>query len=256
MSGNSRFAQFHGTSETCGATKSLGISEETGSLGERPEDALARKKDKQNQMRAWLEEQMHEKSARHAAEREVERMYDQEAAFANQVRTVCEKAAKDEAREEKRDESADNQRIAEQHMQRRQARLNKNIMMNDNHVNNIMRDERLAEAHDYMIGSNGKLMKGEYRRLSHEEQQDVFNTNAMQILNKHARKRDEAAEDMEYAAGVNRSVEVLAAIEAEKKRMVLERRLQAEDYNKRMHATKAAMDTIERRNYKTYEPNY
>merc|ERR1719240_276438 len=225
-------------------------------LGEQPEVALAKKIEKQKQMRGWLHEQMSDKEARKAAEKEVDRMLDEEAAFANSIRAYCEKAAKVEAREEKCAEVADNKVIAEQHAQRRQARVNKNIMMNENHVTKIMADEGLAEKYDYIVGSNGKLQKGEFRRMSDAEKQEAWNTNAVQILNKMRAKANEKREDMEHAADIARGCEVLQAVELEKKRMVTERRLRAEEHNRKMAVSKSATDLIERRNYLHVNPHY
>jgi hypothetical protein len=222
-------------------------------LGERAEDALRKKKEKQLATRAWLKEQMQEKQARAAEELAADRKYDEEMLFANQVRGVCEKQAKIDAREDKIQEVLDNQEIALQHRQRREAKLNKNIAINEQHVTNLMNDDRLTEKHDYMIGSNMKIMKGEYRRLSQGEKQDVWNTNAAIILDKQARKRAEQEEAKEDAKDIKTAQEVLGVVEEEKRRVPKERRIRAEEHNRTLAAYKQANDIAERRKYLSFE---
>lgn len=221
-------------------------------MGERVEDALAKKKDKQMQTRAWLQEQMREKAERQVAARELDLRYDQEMLLANEVRGLCEQAAQVERREEKCAEAADNKEIAEQHRQRRQMKLNKNIMMNDSHVNFIMNNNRMQEKYDYSTGLNYRKST-EYRPFSQAERQDIHNCNATQILNKRVQKRAEQLQEGEQAA-LNMTVdELLGAVEAEKKRMVLERRLKAEEENRILAANKAHKDIVERRKYLSFD---
>jgi hypothetical protein len=173
--------------------------------------------------------------------------------LANEVRTLCDQAMQAERKEDKCAEAADNKAIAEQHRQRRQMKLDKNIMMNESHINFMRNDDRMSEKHDYLITANGKLVKTEYRRLSHWERQDIHNCNATQILGKHAQRRAEQYEEYQQAALNMTAAQVLGAVEAEKKRMVLERRLKAEEENKILAANKAQNDIAERRKYLSFE---
>eukprot|EP00927_Polykrikos_kofoidii_P068560 TRINITY_DN63908_c0_g1_i1.p1 TRINITY_DN63908_c0_g1~~TRINITY_DN63908_c0_g1_i1.p1 ORF type:complete len:391 (+),score=112.90 TRINITY_DN63908_c0_g1_i1:122-1294(+) len=213
-------------------------------------DEAGRKRETHEQMRNWLQQQMQEKQDRKAAERAIDLKFDQEVGFANQVRGICEQAATDEAREDKRQEAADNLALAQEHGRRRQMRLDKEIEAKNRHVDSVMNSDRMKEATDYVIGATGRVC--EFKRMSAEEVQDVFNTNAMQVLGSRSRKAAEQREEEEYAENVNRGVEVLAAIESEKKRMVLERRLQAEEHNKAMAERKRLADAQERRTYKSF----
>merc|ERR1719456_2099173 len=88
-------------------------------------------------------------------------------------------------------ESEENQRIAQQHYARKMAAKERSAMAVQAHVDHEMNSERLMELTDYKLGCDGRLMKGEYKRLSVDEEQEVYNQNARLMLEKQARMRAE-----------------------------------------------------------------
>lgn len=222
------------------------------SLGETPEAQHAKTKAKQAQTRSWLMDQMKEKEERFAAERAIDLKHDQDMMLANQVRAVAEKAAKEEAREEKLQEVADNFVIADKHRQRYENKLNKNIMANTRHVDSINSDPVLLEQHDHVYGSNGKLLKHGFRRMSQDQYQDLWNQNAGLVMEKNNRKAAEKYDNKDEMALATRASEVLQVVENEKVRMVKDRRVAAEEHNQVLAAQKRERDMHEMRTYKSF----
>lgn len=216
------------------------------------DDPHARRREQHAATRAYLQEQIDAKKARERAERERDLKFDQELLLANQVRGLCEQAEQEEAHQAKLMEAANNAELAKVHMARKQMRHEKHVQNCNKHVKDQLDDPRLLEQVDYMIGSNGKIMKGEFRRLSQGQRQDVWNTNGMIILDKHARKAAEQEEGMMHAHQVTKNSEILGALEAEKVRMVRERRLKAEEENKILAIERRANDAFERRSWKSF----
>merc|ERR1712216_229183 len=96
-------------------------------------------------------------------------------------------------------------------------------------------------------------MKGEFKRLSVEEEQGVYDANARLMLEKQARRRAEksggGAEQDQYIA----SDMVLHAIEDEKARVARQRRADVDKFNEQLKKEKKDFDTLERKAYKSYE---
>lgn len=207
-------------------------------LGEDPE-AIARTKHEQKMAtREWLNQQKEERLCREIMEREIDREFDKEMQFANHVRHMCEQAATQEARDELLATVQDNHQIAEEHRQRRFAEAQKNCTMNKKHASSINNSDQLKETHDYQIGSNGKLVRTEYRRASMDERQDVHNTNAFQILEKQRQKEAEKAEDRAAKRTMDQDVAVREAIEQMRNQATLQRRMNMEEHNRNMIATR------------------
>eukprot|EP00928_Gymnodinium_smaydae_P070078 TRINITY_DN54013_c0_g1_i1.p2 TRINITY_DN54013_c0_g1~~TRINITY_DN54013_c0_g1_i1.p2 ORF type:complete len:379 (-),score=107.54 TRINITY_DN54013_c0_g1_i1:83-1219(-) len=201
------------------------------SIGEVKSEMDARRRQKQLETRAWLQEQMREKEERAAQEREIDLKFDREAEFANQIRSVCEQAAIDEARQDKIQEAEDNKRIAEEHRQRRMNQFQKHLDANARHVDSIVNSDRMKETVDYAIGSHGKLLRTEYKRPSIEEEQDVHDTNAFQVLNKLNRAKQEKMEDMEEAGRIQHRTQILGHIEDMKVQQTYNNRMKMEAHN-------------------------
>jgi len=218
--------------------------------GQEPPNLKAHKKALQQQQREFLLEQMREKEQRRQAELEEDRKYDQHTLMATQVRSYCEHVELEERRQDKRDEAEINRHLADGHAQRRQARAQREAEEKARHVHNVVNDDRMREAHDWKVGQTGKLV--EYKRLSLDEEQEVYNEMARQMLEKQGRKQAEAAEDAEHARAQQTQVQVLQALEHERARQQKERLQRVVDHNKGLAASKHGLDDDERRKYRSF----
>jgi hypothetical protein len=218
------------------------------------EDFLAQKKKKENQlnMREWLAHQCAEKMAAQDRERESDRLYDEAMRVANEVRGVCEVSNAEEMVNEKKAEAEENKRLAEVHRNRKQMALDKERKARLDHVENERNSERLRELHDYKLGVDGRLMKGEYKRLSLDEEANVYDTNAQLVLEKMANQRAQKAASMAESKLGGQADMVLNAIEMEKDRATAARRQEAEDANKALAAKKKAYDKLETKAYRSF----
>jgi len=219
------------------------------------EDFLAqvRKKEAVASTREWLAYQMAAKREAAEQEKDAERLYDEAMMTANEVRGLCEKANIEEQMADKMTEAQDNKMLAEQHHARKLAARQREMQATQVHVEGEMNSERLMELVDYKVGCDGRLMKGEYKRLSLEEEQGVYDANARLMLEKQARRRAEKSgggfEQDQYIA----SDMVLHAIEGEKARAARQRRSDLDGFNQSLVMKKKDFDTLERKAYKSYE---
>jgi hypothetical protein len=218
------------------------------------EDFLAQKKKKESRenMREWLAHQCAEKKAYQEREKETDRLYDEAMRTANEVRGICEQSNADDLINEKRKEAAHNKALAESVRARKQAAMAKEVMAKQTHVDNERYSERLNEVHDYKLGVDGRLMKGEYKRLTVGEEADVYDTNARLVHEKIAQKRAQKESDRAESRTGFQADMVLNALEAEKARATAARRREAEEYNKMLATKKQSFDRIERRNYRSF----
>lgn len=219
------------------------------------EDFLAqqRKKEAVASTREWLAYQIAQKKLYQEQEKEADRLYDIATATANEVRGLCEKQVIEDQLADKRAEAEENKKLAVIHHARKQANKKKEYDAVQAHVHNEMNSDRMMELADYKCGVDGRLMKAEYKRLSVEEEQDVYNTNARLMLEKQARKRAEKSSDtieakQNYAADM-----VLHTLEQEKERAQRERRTIIEDHNKVLAKQKNEFDVRERHAYRSYD---
>jgi len=219
------------------------------------EDSLAqvRKKEAVASTREWLMYQMAQKQEFKDQEKEAERLYDVAMMTANEVRGLAERASVEEQLAEKKEESEENKKLAEYHHARRQARKQNEAKAVQAHVDDLMNSERMLELADYKLGCDGRLMKGEYKRLSVEEEQGVYDTNARLMLERQARRKAEssggATEQNQYMA----SDAILYALEDEKTRVQRLRRAEVDAFNKGLGQSKKDFDTLERKAYKSYD---
>merc|ERR1719454_2549181 len=107
------------------------------------------------------------------------------------------------------------------------------------------------ELADYKLGVDGRLMKAEYKRLSMEEEQGVYDTNARLMLERQARMRAEKSGDTMESTGAIASDMVLNTIESAKAMAERNRRIEVEKFNKTLAQQKRDFDTLERKAYKS-----
>lgn len=117
-----------------------------------------------------------------------------------------------------------------------------------------MNSERMNESVDSKVGFTGRLLKAEYKRLSLEQEQDVYNSNARQLINKLSTKQAQKEEEAAEASRINCSVAVLGALEEERVRQQQERRMRIIEENQRLAAAKREADKEERKEYLKYDP--
>merc|ERR1712139_738078 len=216
------------------------------------EDFLAqqRKKEGVQSTREWLQYQIAVK--KEAAEREkmIDAQHHEAMVTANELRGLCEQATIEDMMAEKKAESDENKRIAAMHADRKQAARAREAQARVAHADYEMNSERLMELTDYKLGVDGRLMKGEYKRLSVEEEQGVYDMNARLMLEKQARRRAEnsgtALERDQYIA----SDMVLHTLEAEKSRQSRQRRIDIEEFNKGLAQQKRDFDAVEKKAYR------
>lgn len=218
--------------------------------------SLEWKKEVQKQQAEWLREQMREKQERQQAEKDLDRWQEEKAAHANQIRAVCEEAELQDQREEKRREAETNRQLAEAHRARRQEQLHKDVDLKARHNDTVISTDRHREMCDWQIGSHGRLLRTEYKRLSLEEEQEVYNANAKLVLQQRGKKQAAEVEQAEEAAHVAGMAAVLGAVEFEKLRQQKERRQRINEFNDNLAQAKKANDAKGRKAYLAfdYEP--
>lgn len=205
------------------------------------------------QTAAWLGKQVQEKKDREAAERERDLYYDSQQIAGSHIRKYIDQTEEEEKRQDKVDEAMANLDIAEQHRARRQAKVEKEKAAKDAHAAYVANHDMLTEKHDWKLGTNGKLTRMDYKRLSQEEQQDVLNTNARLLLEKKAKEqfmKDDGAYELQ---GINNCIGVLAAVESEQERLRRERQMAVVRENAAMAEAKRARDAEARMAYKSFD---
>lgn len=207
----------------------------------------------QMQQAAWLQQQIDEKKQKEQAEKEYDRYYDTQVNMAAHIRGLCEQAAEQEQREEKCAEAADNLKIAEEHRARREALKKKEFDSRVRHAASVKGSDLLSEAPDWKLGTNGRLQKGEYKRLTLEEEQGVYNTNARILLDKHAKKQADAAEEAHHTAVMELGVAVLGAVEVERAKQTKERMLKNAEENQAIINARVKNKHAERMAYLAFD---
>merc|ERR1719230_992836 len=100
---------------------------------------------------------------------------------------------------DKVDEANENLAIAAYHQARKQERARREAEMNQRNSDYIHNSERLREHHDNPKDAFGRFQRTEYKRLSQDERQTIFNTNGAQILQKKAQGHMDKMEAEEEA---------------------------------------------------------
>lgn len=214
----------------------------------------AKKKQAQAASAQWLKQQMQEKRDREQAERDFDRYHDLKMAEANILRSHCEAASMQESREDKILEAQDNLKMAEDRRQREKAKKQRDLDLAQQHVGNVKYDPRMNEAHDNILSYSGKKL--DQKRLTLEEEQDVYNTRAHQMRDKMLTKKREAEEEAEHHRQTQMGVEVRGAIEHRMKEAHKAKNRSLVEENQRLAEAKRAADAKERRAHKSfdYEP--
>eukprot|EP00933_Yihiella_yeosuensis_P048462 TRINITY_DN4466_c2_g1_i3.p1 TRINITY_DN4466_c2_g1~~TRINITY_DN4466_c2_g1_i3.p1 ORF type:complete len:386 (+),score=104.50 TRINITY_DN4466_c2_g1_i3:94-1251(+) len=211
------------------------------------------KKARHAQQAQWLQEQIDEKNRRAQLEKEYDRRFDERSVIACHVRAVAEEEERREQREDKIQEAQENLRLAEYVRARNQAKKDADNALKDRHVGTIKNDGFYGEAHDWKVGSNGKLVRTEYKRMSLEEEQDIYNINARQVMEHKAHRDDDKVEQANEAQKNATIVAVLGAVEDAKVTMAKERRLKLDEENKILAEAKKQADVEERKTWMTYD---
>jgi len=219
------------------------------------EDFVAQQKKKEatKEMRDFLQYQIAMKQGARDREKESDRLYHESQVTANELRGLCEKATLEDMRDSKLQEARDNKQIAALHAARKQAAREREAAAVTNHAEYERTSERLMETANYKLGVDGRLMKGEYKRLSVEEEQDVHDTNARVMLEKQARRRAEKHSDTMQARQNYAADMVLNTLEEEKINAERQRRIEIERQNKELARQKKEFSTLERTAYKSYD---
>ncbi|CAE7327346.1 unnamed protein product [Symbiodinium pilosum] len=212
------------------------------------------KRQSQEDQAAWLEYQVQEKLDRQAQEKAFDKLHDDRAMLASQVRAVCEDNEMQEQRDAKCEEAAENLRLAQAAKELQQAKKAEDDALKQKHIDTVLNSEWIGEMHDAKIGLTGKPMKAEYKRLTLEEEQEIYNSNARQLLDKQAKKNREILEKAEDASKIHCNVAVLGALEEERVRQQQERRMRMVEENKRLAFAKKEADRGERIEYFKYDP--
>mmetsp|Transcript_15466 Transcript_15466/g.48680 ORF Transcript_15466/g.48680 Transcript_15466/m.48680 type:complete len:403 (+) Transcript_15466:101-1309(+) len=219
--------------------------------GQADADPSIRKRIQQQQQKEWLQQQIREKQDREQAERERDAQFDRDAVNACQVRSYCEHADREERRLDKLEEAAHNRELAKVHSDRRQARAQREAEEKDRHVQHVINGS--TEGHDWKVGADGRLLKTEYKRLSMDEEQDVYNSRAAQVLENQARQRAEHDAESAHSRAAATGSAVLGALEAERRRQEKAKIQRMVDENKALEAAKHLADHDERRKYRSWE---
>lgn len=219
------------------------------------EDFLAqqRKKEATSSTREFLMYQMAQKKEYQDREKEAERLYDEAQSTANEVRGICEKATIEDQIAEKKAEAEENKQLAAMHHARKQAAKEKEAKAVKDHANYEMNSERMLELADYKLGCDGRLMKAEYKRLSMEEEQGVYDGNARLVLEKQARRRAEKSGDTIEAEQNYVADFVRDRCDEVKARAERQRRIDVEEYNKGLAQKKRTYDVLEKKAYRSYD---
>eukprot|EP00444_Apocalathium_aciculiferum_P022700 CAMPEP_0183440682 /NCGR_PEP_ID=MMETSP0370-20130417/82450_1 /TAXON_ID=268820 /ORGANISM="Peridinium aciculiferum, Strain PAER-2" /LENGTH=375 /DNA_ID=CAMNT_0025629633 /DNA_START=11 /DNA_END=1138 /DNA_ORIENTATION=+ len=210
------------------------------------------KKRAQKQTADDLMKQMQEKRVRQQAEKDIDRFYDQKAFEASQICAHCENATNQEMHDDKIAEARENLEMAAQKRQHMQMKKQREAQEKHIHTHSVMNSDLLTEVHDYKVGSNGKLMKGEFKRLSIEEEADVYNQNAHLVVQSRMKAKQEADAAKALHSHTLGVVAVLGAVEEEKSRQAKEKQMAMVAENQRLAAAKKSNDVDERRKYLSF----
>lgn len=204
-------------------------------------------------MREWLAYQKEEKQQTADLEKEMDRQYDEAMNTANEMRGLCEKASIEEQLQEKREEAAANVELRKIHAARKMANKAKDGASASAHVQQEMQSDRMMELTDYKLGVDGRLMKAEYKRLSVEEEQGVYDTNARLVLEKQARMRAEKSGEYLEANGNYAADMVLNTLENAKSNDERARRKQIDEFNRAQIQQQKEFKIRERNAYMSHE---
>jgi len=174
--------------------------------------------------REWCLDQIAEHEAQAQAEREEKQRNDEAVIDANHVRGLIEQATRDQARANKLDETNCNLALAGARRSHRKDLLQKEAEAVHMHATNVALSDRMTEKYDAQRGLDGRLIRDEYKRLSVEQEQAVYDANARQVLEKRAQQRAAGAAEYQHSEQTQKQTVMLTAIQQEQKRLEVERR--------------------------------
>jgi len=214
------------------------------------------KKETQQTMAFDLAMQVQMKSDRQREELEWNNHMDEQSMLANQVRHLCETNDAEEARNLKHEEVQINQVLAADQNARKMAKKRREEEERMKHLTTVVQQDKDRLKDDYKVCDNGKLVRTEYRRMTIQEEQDVYNTNAQLILDKKIRKQQEMAVEAAHAQQTLGCTAVLDAVAGMRSQMAKDRTIDFLADNAGLAAAKREKDVQERIAYKSYAPDY
>lgn len=220
--------------------------------GERQDPQVLRQK--RRDVGSWLKVQMQEKLDREQSAKDFDQFYDGKLVEASRVCGHCEQAALEQTREVKLAEAQSNIDLANARCNRETREKQRQDKERLQHMNTIKNGGFVgSEDVDYKVGCTGKLMKGEYRRITVEQEANVYNSNAILVREKFKQEKLELEEKAAEHKLKMDGVTVLGAIEKENTRQQKARAMQAVAENQRLAEEKRRNDKKERRAYLSFD---
>lgn len=200
----------------------------------------------------WLKQQMEEKQMREQAERDAEKMEAMETLNNTKLREAIEAVEAQEGKQELMEMVHSNLQMAAETQARKQMRKEKEAKLNAREVGKLKNDERLNEVHDWKLNSMGHLSRDEYKRLTYEQVQDVYDANASIILEKQAAKRMELAADLQNDSEVNAAAALMEQLHGLADAQKKERLVKMVSQNRESAGVKTVKDAEEKASYMSW----
>jgi hypothetical protein len=207
-------------------------------------------KEKNQAQSAWLASQVAEKKARHENLRFLEKVDDEALLNANSLRHVVEAAKQEDYKEDLKEIVKENQELALAKKAREDAWRLQNQQANDAHCAYSNERNLARERHDFEVGADGK--RRDCKRSTYEEEQDVWDYNAAQLVGKRAEKQAAAQIDVHHAQIDGHLDMVTKALDDEKARRIRARREEIELFNKAIAQEKRQRDATEKAGYGSF----
>lgn len=215
-------------------------------------DIKAVQKEQRQMQREWLLQQMQEKEERREFERQCEGQYAQEVLKSTKLREAIESVEAQEAKHERMEQARENLQMASEIKERNAKKKVRDVELNARHVDMTMNSERINEVYDYKFDAMGRLARDEYKRLTQEQVQAVYDANAQQILEKTVARQMEAAADAENAEQALHSAALMEELERLQRGQAKERLVKMTEHNKGGASTKRQNDLEAKANYKSF----
>jgi len=203
----------------------------------------------------WLLAQMEEKQHMHRHEDAVNKVHDDESIMANQARTLAQQAMAQESKEEIIWAAQDNIRLAQERRERQQAKKHREQDDERAHVQKVM-DHNLERAkHDYSLSQESPGKKIDFKRSTYQEEQQMYDVNAVIVMSKQHAGDREAEIDRAYMRLGNIVEGVLGHREQtlESSRVSNRKRLEEDNQASAKMKREAQLDT--RRSYLSFHPD-
>jgi len=199
---------------------------------------------------AWIASQIAEKKNRHEETKYWDRVDDEAHLNANSLRHVCEAAKQEEYKDDLKEIVKENQQLALAKRAREDAWRMKNHMANEEHSANTIDFNLAREKHDFHVGSNGK--RRDCKRSTYEEEQDIWDYNAAQLVGKAADKKAAAKTYAHHVQIDNHIDMVTKALEDERVRRIRARRDEIDAFNRGVAQEKRQRDATEKSGYGSF----